>query len=132
MGRTERRLWQALRGGQIDGFRFRRQHSLGPYVADFACLEARLVVEVDGPQHGEDAHRAHDEERPRWLTAEGYRVVRFWVSRIDDDLPAVLDEIHRELSARANVRERSPPPRRARSLRPSPIAGRQRRRQGRA
>ena len=53
MSRTERRLWQRLKGRQLNGFKFRRQVPLGPYVVDFACLEARLVVEVDGEHHAE-------------------------------------------------------------------------------
>ena len=112
MSRTERRLWHALRGGQLDGLRFRRQHPIGPYVVDLACLEARLVVEVDGPHHGEATQRAHDEVRTRWLAGEGYRVVRFWAHQLDEDMDAVVSAIGRALSERPAVRERPPPPRR--------------------
>ena len=73
----ERRLWQALRARQVDGMRFRRQHPIGPYIADFVCLERRLIVEVDGGHHTEDDQIAHDARRDRWLNAEGYRVLRF-------------------------------------------------------
>ena len=58
---------------QLEGFGFRRQHPLGPYVVDFFCAEARLIVEVDGGQHADDA-----EARTHWLEARGYRVIRFW------------------------------------------------------
>jgi very-short-patch-repair endonuclease len=65
-----------LRGKQIDGFRFRRQHPLGPYVVDFFCPTARLIVEVDGGQHAKRS--ATDAQRTAWLEARGYRVLRFW------------------------------------------------------
>jgi very-short-patch-repair endonuclease len=70
---AEIRLWSRLRGKQLAGFRFRRQHPLGPYVVDFFCAEAKLIVEVDGGQHADDG-----EARTRWLEARGYRVIRFW------------------------------------------------------
>src|SRR5919197_4891358 len=73
---AERRLWQHLRGRQVEGRKFRRQHPVGCYVLDFVCLEARLVIEVDGGQHGE---RVKDDGlRTEWLEARGFRVLRFW------------------------------------------------------
>src|SRR2546422_2907729 len=73
---AEVRLWLRLRGAQIEGYRFRRQVPIGPYVADFACLKARLVVEVDGGQHAEEVER--DQKRTDWLASRGFRVLRFW------------------------------------------------------
>ena len=64
----ERVLWRRLRGGAL-GFRFRRQHVLGPYIVDFVCLEMRLVIEVDGSQHAEQ--QGYDQQRTRWLSGEG-------------------------------------------------------------
>jgi very-short-patch-repair endonuclease len=84
---AERRLWMRLRVEQIDGYRFRRQVPIGPYVADFACLKARLVVEVDGGQHAADAER--DEQRTAWLASQKFRVVRFW----DNDVLLQTDEV---------------------------------------
>src|SRR5438477_3600342 len=69
---SERRLWQALRRKQIHDVRFRRQHPIGPYFADFVCLRAKLVLEVDGPSHIDAAQMAYDERRPRWLERAGY------------------------------------------------------------
>ncbi|MEW5965087.1 MAG: DUF559 domain-containing protein [Pseudomonadota bacterium] len=112
MSHTERRLWHRLRGGQIEGYRFRRQHPIGSYFADLICLEARLIVEVDGPQHGEAAQQAHDAARTAWLAHEGYRVLRFWAHEIDDDLDGVLTAIRRALLEWPAVRDRPPPPRR--------------------
>ena len=69
---AEIRLWSRLRGKQLAGLRFRRQHPLGPYVVDFFCAEAKLIVEVDGGQHADDG-----EARTRWVEARAYRVIRF-------------------------------------------------------
>ncbi len=70
---AEIQLWSRLRRRQLDGFRFRRQHPLGPYVVDFFCPAAKLIIEVDGGQHADDS-----ETRTIWLEARGYRVIRFW------------------------------------------------------
>src|ERR1700754_3728806 len=59
------------------GLRFRRQQPIGPYIADFYCCAAQLVIELDGSQLGEDARAAYDEARTRWLKENGYRVLRF-------------------------------------------------------
>ena len=71
---AERLLWLHLRHKQLAGFRFRRQHSIGPYIADFACLEAKLIVEVDGSQHAQ----SRDEHRDKMLEEFGFRIARFW------------------------------------------------------
>lgn len=75
---NERRLWSILRRKNLSGFRFRRQHPIGPYIVDFFCASAKLVVELDGEQHAEESHRRTDERRRRWLEARGYRVLRIW------------------------------------------------------
>ena len=93
MSDAERRLWHALRGKQLDGARFRRQHPISRYVVDFVCLERRLVVEVDGGQHTDDAHAAHDARRDHWLAAEGYRVVRVPTTEVYGNIAGVLDTI---------------------------------------
>jgi len=86
----ERRLWRELRGKQVKGMRFRRQHPIGPYIADFVCLEKRLVVEVDGGQHAEPAHVAHDRRRDGWLEREGYRVIRFTASEVMSNTAGIV------------------------------------------
>lgn len=100
MSAVEWRLWRHLGNRQLNGHRFRRQHPLGPYIADFVCLDRRVIVEVDGPQHGEPAQIAHDGRRTAWLEAEGYLVLRFWANEIDENLDAVLDGILAELENR--------------------------------
>jgi very-short-patch-repair endonuclease len=72
---AERLLWAALRAKQIGGLRFRRQQPIGPYIADFFCPAAKLIVELDGDQHG--SAESYDERRTRWLREHGYRVMRF-------------------------------------------------------
>ena len=66
MSDAEWKLWQSLRRGQIEGYRFRRQHPIGPYTADFVCLEKRLIIEVDGGQHAEEMQIEHDAKRTDW------------------------------------------------------------------
>jgi very-short-patch-repair endonuclease len=88
---AERRLWGCLRNRRFVGFKFRRQHPLGPFFADFACVEHRLVIEADGGQHAESET---DPRRTAWLEKHGWRVLRFWNSDIlkntDDVQEAIL------------------------------------------
>jgi len=91
---AEIRLWSRLRRKQLEGFRFRRQHPLGPYVVDFFCAEAKLVVEVDGGQHADDG-----DTRTRWLAARGYRVIRFWNNDVLANTEGVLQMILEALCA---------------------------------
>jgi len=75
---AEKKLWAYLRGGQLDGWHWRKQHAVGTYIVDFFCAKAKLVVEVDGDSHAEPDQIAYDAERTRWLTEEkGYTVARF-------------------------------------------------------
>jgi very-short-patch-repair endonuclease len=94
---AEIRLWQHLRRSPMLGTHFRRQVPIGPYIADFACMAARLIVEVDGSQHGLDSGISRDAERTRWLEQEGYRVIRFWNNEVNRNIRGVLEAIHAEL-----------------------------------
>jgi very-short-patch-repair endonuclease len=94
---TEQRLWAVLRGRRFASRRFRRQHPIGPYVVDFLCAEARLVVEIDGLIH--DSQREYDAERDDVLREWGYRVLRIPVDLIRRDLPAALAQIDRACEA---------------------------------
>ena len=87
---TEAKLWERLRKLDI---RIRRQAPIGPYVADFACLRARLVIEVDGGVHNRTDVALRDLKRDAWLASEGYRVLRIDSRRIPHDLDAVIAEI---------------------------------------
>ena len=96
---AERRLWQGLRREQVAGFRFRRQVILGGFIADFVCLEARLVIEVDGATHGMDDEIARDTARSAVLAAQGYDVLRFTNDDVFHNLDGVIETIHLRLIA---------------------------------
>ena len=93
----ERILWRALKELPIEGKHFRRQASIGRYVVDFFCPAKRLVIELDGGHHNEDATAERDSERQAWLEQEGYRVICFWNSEVTADLNAVLERIYVEV-----------------------------------
>jgi very-short-patch-repair endonuclease len=87
-------LWQKLRRFPMTGSHFRRQVPIGPYVADFACMAARLIIEVDGSHHGDDDNRRRDDVWTRWLEAAGYRILRFWNNDLTANMDGVLEAIY--------------------------------------
>ncbi len=110
---AERKLWYALRDRRFAGAKFRRQVPVGPYVADFLCYEARLVIEVDGGQHAESAK---DRRRDRWFAQNAFHVLRFWNNDVHSNLEGVVTVIIDALRA-------TPHPARATRGRPSPARG---------
>jgi very-short-patch-repair endonuclease len=101
MTEVERVMWNALRNRQIDGFKFRRQATMGPYIVDFLCIEPRLVVELDGGQHDEQ----RDAGRTAFIEAQGYMVQRFWNSEIVENRAGVLEMVRALLLERADREE---------------------------
>jgi very-short-patch-repair endonuclease len=99
MTQPERKLWWLLRRKRLPGFRFRRQAPLGPYIADFFCPKARLIVELDGASHTTDAQIDHDLRRTRWLEGRGFRVVRFTNRDVLERPDEVVDAIYLMASA---------------------------------
>jgi very-short-patch-repair endonuclease len=99
---AERKLWHFLRDRQLGGHKFRRQHLVGPYIADFACVERRLIVELDGGQHSEQ--QGYDARRTEFLVAREFRVIRFWDNEVLTQTGAVLESILRELESRPSPR----------------------------
>ena len=95
---AERRLWAHLRLRRLDGHRFRRQVPIGPYVVDFACLAARLIVEVDGIQHSVDD--LYEAKRTMWLEDRGYRVLRYGNRDVLVETDRVAEDIWRHLAVR--------------------------------
>jgi len=91
----ERKLWSALRGGRVHGFRFRRQHPVGPYTTDFVCLPARLIVEVDGRQH--DLDDPAERRRTAYLERQGFTVLRVANEDVLQNLDGVLTAIETAL-----------------------------------
>ena len=93
---AERLLWQFLRNRQLVGFKFRRQYPITPYFADFACIEAGLIVEIDGSQHL--ATQRRDAKRSQHFERLGYRTVRFWDNDVLLNTSVVLEAILLELN----------------------------------
>ena len=91
-------LWRHLRRSPVLGTHFRRQVPIGRYVADFACLAAHLVIEIDASQHAEGQVAETDAARTRWLESEGYRVLRFWNNDVTQNVDSVLEIIHHAVS----------------------------------
>jgi very-short-patch-repair endonuclease len=90
---AEALLWELFRNRQFLGFKFRRQHQFGDYVADFYYHEAQLVIECDGPVHRPNEQWHHDQNRDEHMIAQDLRVLRFTNDRILNDTEKVLDEI---------------------------------------
>lgn len=88
---AERFLWQQLRRKQVNGYKFRRQIPLGKFIVDFVCLEAKLVIELDGGQHAEQG--VYDALRDTWSKEQGFRVLRFWNDEVFQNTDGVLEVI---------------------------------------
>ena len=92
---AEEKLWGCVRNRQLGGFKFRRQFPLGPFFVDFCCLEKRLVIEVDGQQHADITDQ--DNNRTRFLSEKGFRVLRFWNAEVLTNLDRVCEQILKDL-----------------------------------
>ena len=90
---AENKLWQAIRGGRLDDLKFRRQHPISRYFADFACEKARLVIELDGGVHEDDDQASYDLIRQREIESLGWFVLRFLNDEVVKELPKVLDVV---------------------------------------
>lgn len=101
---AERAMWRILRNRQLAGFKFRRQQPLGPFIVDFVCFSHRLIIEIDGGQH---ADNAADERRTAWLERQGFRVLRFWNNDVIENEEGVYQTVLQSLTSR-------PPPHPAR------------------
>ena len=111
MTEPERRLWKAMRRRlPQDGSHFRRQVSLGPYIADFCCLGERLIVDFDGNQHGLEADLLRDAERDAYLGSQGFRVLRFTNNAVLRELEGVLDTIWAALNGARGEFRATPTP----------------------
>ena len=92
---AERLLWDRLRRRQLSGVKFRRQRPIGSYICDFACLEAGVIVELDGSQHAGQA--PYDARRDAFLRSHGFRVLRFWNGSVFSEIDAVVETIFEAL-----------------------------------
>ncbi len=111
-------LWSFLRRGRKQGLHFRKQHPIGPFIADFACASAMLTVEVDGATHGSDAELAYDKRRTTFIKARGWHEIRVSNQDVYMNLDSVLEQIWAEA-----VKRRGPLPPSLRDGPPPPQAG---------
>lgn len=88
---AERKLWMHLRNRQVGGVKFRRQHFITPFIADFCCPEKQLIIELDGGQHAERVEA--DRRRTGFLESQGYRVIRFWNHEVLENIEGVLEQV---------------------------------------
>lgn len=105
---TEQIMWDILRGRALGGYKFRRQHPIGPYVVDFYCAKKQMAIELDGQFHGDLEARKNDEVRTRYLGGRGIRIIRFWNSEVKHQPGLISEKILFELKT---------------SCSPSPVAG---------
>ncbi len=96
---AEEILWNVLKSKQLDGHKFRRQHIIGGYIADFICLRKGLIIEVDGLIHQLPENKASDEERTKWLEEQGFKVIRFTNAEVISQLDVVQEKILKALKA---------------------------------
>lgn len=108
---AEHKLWHHLRAHRFLGLKFKRQKPIGRYIVDFICMEYRLIIELDGGQHAEQA--GYDQRRDKWLRNQGYTVLRFWNNEVLQQTEAVLERIRETVIALAAL-----------SPSPSPTSGR--------
>jgi very-short-patch-repair endonuclease len=104
----ERLLWRHLRAHRFQGYKFRRQQPLGPYIVDFICFETRCVIEADGGQHAEALN--YDAHRDAWLREQGFTVLRFWNNEVLNNLEGILERILVTCQAIAGQPPPSPQP----------------------
>lgn len=98
---AEHRLWQHLRSRQLEGCRFRRQHPFGDYILDFACLDRKVIIELDGGQHADST--TYDARRTDFLEGAGFLVLRFWNNEVFDNIEGVVEVIIATLAARTTT-----------------------------
>ncbi len=103
MTRAEELLWKQIRRKQIAGVRFRRQHPVGRFIADFYCHEARLIIEVDGGYHLDRDQAEYDKGRTHELSEMGIMVIRFTNEEVESNIKSVMDSIKKTLAERLNA-----------------------------
>jgi very-short-patch-repair endonuclease len=118
MPRAEGLFWERVRAGRLNGLKFKRQVPITPYIVDFLCVAAKVVIELDGPGHDAPEQQAHDAKRDAWLRSQGFVVLRFPNEYVTENCGAVLDVVLAAVDARL-----CPSPGSLRSP-PSPASGR--------
>ncbi|MBI2981813.1 MAG: endonuclease domain-containing protein [Deltaproteobacteria bacterium] len=90
---AEKLLWEKLKRSQLKGFKFVRQYSVGPYILDFFCPQARLAIELDGGHHGSEEGKEYDVERTSYLSDHDVKVIRFWNDEVLKEIETVVAKI---------------------------------------
>ncbi|MCC5923595.1 MAG: dihydropteroate synthase [Crocinitomicaceae bacterium] len=97
--KAEALMWEELRNKKLDGYKFRRQHIIGNYIADFICLRENTIIEIDGLIHQHPDNKASDEERTKWLNEQGYQVIRF----TNEEVVNNIEEVKRKILKRLRI-----------------------------
>jgi very-short-patch-repair endonuclease len=106
----EKTLWQELRAHRFSGFKFRRQQPFDMYIVDFICHAEKLIIELDGSQHGDDKAMQYDTQRTAYFAKSGYRILRFWNAEFDRERLGVLETIYATLTTPSPGAARHPLP----------------------
>ncbi len=106
---AEKALWKLIRARQVQGMKFFRQYSVGPYIIDFYCPTLKLAIELDGGQHNYDEIRKIDNVRTDYLKAHGIDVIRFWNHEVLQHLDSVVAKIAEEISPRPRTSSNNSP-----------------------
>jgi very-short-patch-repair endonuclease len=101
--KAEQALWFLLRDRRFDGFKFRRQYPVGPYILDFYCPQAQMAIELDGGGHNIGSQKQYDQKRTDFLTSAGIRVLRFWNNQVFREMEAVRTVVFNSLQNFSNV-----------------------------
>ena len=104
--KAEAVMWGKIKGKNLNGHHFRRQHPIGPFIADFACVEGKVVLEVDGATHNSEEEQAYDGRRTSFLESEGWHVVRVWNNQIYNNRDGVLRALDEIVTARVEANKR--------------------------
>jgi very-short-patch-repair endonuclease len=107
---AERKLWRLLHSRRFAAAKFRRNHPIDNFFADFCCIKARLIIEVDGGQRADGAQAAYDRRRTTYLRSRGFKVMRFWNGEILGEPERVLEQIYGALAEKEQEAEPSPWP----------------------
>jgi very-short-patch-repair endonuclease len=101
--KAEAVIWSKIKGKNLNGHHFRRQHPIGPFIADFACVEGKVVLEIDGGTHMTSEGIAKDARRTAFLEGEGWHVVRVWNNQVYDNRDGVLRALDEIVTARVEA-----------------------------
>lgn len=95
---AEKAFWSKVRNRQLNGMRFFRQYSIGPYILDFYCPAVKIAIELDGGQHNQSEKKEYDEARSEYLKMQGINVIRFWNHEVLIDMQSVLNKLHMKVT----------------------------------